>query len=201
MLQCWAVLFMLSTSSARRPTACSTTCQTTGCMNLPRWATNAVAPTTHSSCGELLRLILLCDFFSRPLAHGYTAVRGTGLAAAIWPCDACAALLTAVVCCPQIWNCSQDQSNHIVHEFFKSDHFNDGIPIIPGVHHGRHVAAASMQQPEAAQHLCRGSSSDSTSAVHSCRASSSRNIHCQQIHGLSYWAPVVYAVSVQLPEC
>jgi hypothetical protein len=32
----------------------------------------------------------------------------------------------------QIWNCSQDQSNHIVHEFFKSDHFNDGIPIIPG---------------------------------------------------------------------
>jgi hypothetical protein len=99
MLQCWAVLFMLSTSSARRPTACSTTCQTTGCMNLPRWATNAVAPTTHSSCGELLRLILLCAFFSRPLAHGYTAVRGTGLAAAIWPCDACAALLTAVVCC------------------------------------------------------------------------------------------------------
>jgi hypothetical protein len=34
---------------------------------------------------------------------------------------------------PQIWGCSQDQSNHIVHEFFESDHFNDGIPIIPGV--------------------------------------------------------------------
>jgi hypothetical protein len=32
----------------------------------------------------------------------------------------------------QIWKCSQDQSNHIVHEFFKSDHFNDGIPVIPG---------------------------------------------------------------------
>lgn len=32
----------------------------------------------------------------------------------------------------KIWHCSQDQSNHIVHEFFESDHFNDGIPIIPG---------------------------------------------------------------------
>lgn len=31
----------------------------------------------------------------------------------------------------KIWNCDQDRSNHIVHEFFKSDHFNDGIPIIP----------------------------------------------------------------------
>lgn len=34
----------------------------------------------------------------------------------------------------QIWNCSQDHSNHIVHEFFKSPHFNDGIPIIPGAY-------------------------------------------------------------------
>lgn len=32
----------------------------------------------------------------------------------------------------KIWHCSQDESNHIVHEFFKSDHFNDGIPTIPG---------------------------------------------------------------------
>lgn len=35
----------------------------------------------------------------------------------------------------QIWNCSQDESNRIVHEFFESDHFNDGIPIIPGQQH------------------------------------------------------------------
>lgn len=48
------------------------------------------------------------------------------------------AIATKQCCCRramlllQIWNCSQDQSNHIVHEFFKSDHFNDGIPIIPG---------------------------------------------------------------------
>jgi hypothetical protein len=32
----------------------------------------------------------------------------------------------------KIWDCSQDRSNHIVHEFFKSPHFNDGIPVIPG---------------------------------------------------------------------
>jgi len=32
----------------------------------------------------------------------------------------------------QIWSCSQDESNHIVHRFFESDHFNDGIPVIPG---------------------------------------------------------------------
>ncbi|KAI8469855.1 MAG: hypothetical protein J3K34DRAFT_377511 [Monoraphidium minutum] len=31
----------------------------------------------------------------------------------------------------RIWGCSQEHSNHIVHEFFKSDHFNDGIPVIP----------------------------------------------------------------------
>jgi hypothetical protein len=33
---------------------------------------------------------------------------------------------------PQIWGCDQDRSNHIVHAFFESPHFNDGIPIIPG---------------------------------------------------------------------
>jgi hypothetical protein len=32
----------------------------------------------------------------------------------------------------QIWNCTQDRSNEIVHDFFKSSHFNDGIPVIPG---------------------------------------------------------------------
>lgn len=32
----------------------------------------------------------------------------------------------------KIWNCSQDHSNHVVHEFFKSDHFNSGIPVMPG---------------------------------------------------------------------
>lgn len=34
----------------------------------------------------------------------------------------------------KIWNCSQERSNHIVHEFFKSQHFNDGIPVIPGAY-------------------------------------------------------------------
>lgn len=43
-----------------------------------------------------------------------------------------AVMLLLLALHPQIWNCSQDQSNHIVHEFFKSDHFNDGIPVIPG---------------------------------------------------------------------
>ncbi|GJP41196.1 hypothetical protein CLOM_g872 [Closterium sp. NIES-68] len=32
----------------------------------------------------------------------------------------------------KIWKCSQEEANHRVHDFFKSDHFNDGIPIIPG---------------------------------------------------------------------
>lgn len=31
-----------------------------------------------------------------------------------------------------VWKCSQDESNHIVHEFFKSHHFAKGIPPIPG---------------------------------------------------------------------
>ncbi|MEW5318544.1 MAG: hypothetical protein WDW38_009760 [Sanguina aurantia] len=32
----------------------------------------------------------------------------------------------------KIWDCSQERSNHIVHEFFRSQHFNNGIPVIPG---------------------------------------------------------------------
>lgn len=34
----------------------------------------------------------------------------------------------------QIWMCDQDKSNRIVHEFFQSQHFKDGIPVIPGGH-------------------------------------------------------------------
>lgn len=32
----------------------------------------------------------------------------------------------------KVWRCSQDESNHKVHEFFKSDHFSEGIEVIPG---------------------------------------------------------------------
>jgi len=32
----------------------------------------------------------------------------------------------------KVWRCSQDESNHKVHEFFKSDHFAAGIEVIPG---------------------------------------------------------------------
>ncbi|CAI5967426.1 unnamed protein product [Closterium sp. NIES-64] len=32
----------------------------------------------------------------------------------------------------KVWKCSQEEANHRVHDFFKSAHFNDGIPIIPG---------------------------------------------------------------------
>ena len=32
----------------------------------------------------------------------------------------------------QIWNCSTDESNHRVHDFFKSQHFAAGILPIPG---------------------------------------------------------------------
>lgn len=34
----------------------------------------------------------------------------------------------------KIWGCSPEQSNHIVHEFFDSPHFNEGIPVIPGAY-------------------------------------------------------------------
>ncbi|KAJ9530448.1 hypothetical protein QJQ45_012424 [Haematococcus lacustris] len=34
----------------------------------------------------------------------------------------------------KIWGCNQDHSNHIVHEFFKSEHFMRGIPVIPGAY-------------------------------------------------------------------
>ncbi len=36
------------------------------------------------------------------------------------------------VCHLQIWGCDQERSHHIVHEFFKSPHFINGIPVIPG---------------------------------------------------------------------
>ncbi|GAB4815867.1 hypothetical protein N2152v2_002913 [Parachlorella kessleri] len=32
----------------------------------------------------------------------------------------------------KVWRCSQDESNHKVHEFFTSDHFAEGIECIPG---------------------------------------------------------------------
>ena len=32
----------------------------------------------------------------------------------------------------QVWQCDPDVSNRIVHDFFKSKHFCDGIPVIPG---------------------------------------------------------------------
>ena len=31
-----------------------------------------------------------------------------------------------------MWQCSQEDSNHLVHEFFKSRHFAAGIEVIPG---------------------------------------------------------------------
>ncbi|CAG9464306.1 unnamed protein product [Pedinophyceae sp. YPF-701] len=31
-----------------------------------------------------------------------------------------------------VWGCSQDESNHIVHSFFDSPHFAEGIPPMPG---------------------------------------------------------------------
>lgn len=32
----------------------------------------------------------------------------------------------------QIWGCTRDESNHIVHEFFKSHHFAVGVLPMPG---------------------------------------------------------------------
>eukprot|EP00891_Asterochloris_glomerata_P006050 jgi/Astpho2/6050/Aster-04003 len=35
----------------------------------------------------------------------------------------------------KVWGCSQEESNHIVHEFFKSHHFAVGVLPIPGAMH------------------------------------------------------------------
>jgi len=37
-------------------------------------------------------------------------------------------------CFRKIWNCSQDESTEIVHSFFESDHFLEGVPPIPGAY-------------------------------------------------------------------
>ena len=50
----------------------------------------------------------------------------------------------------QIWLCSQDESNHRVHEFFKSHHFAAGIETIPGAQR-RRVAWRQLSVP-AAEH-------------------------------------------------
>ncbi len=42
-------------------------------------------------------------------------------------------LLLSHLACAQIWQCSQDHSNNLVHEFFESHHFAAGIEAIPGV--------------------------------------------------------------------
>ena len=31
-----------------------------------------------------------------------------------------------------IWECSQEESNELVHAFFESTHFHEGVPVIPG---------------------------------------------------------------------
>ena len=33
----------------------------------------------------------------------------------------------------QIWGCSRDEANHVVHEFFKSQHFAVGVLPMPGM--------------------------------------------------------------------
>ena len=43
-----------------------------------------------------------------------------------------AASATKQLDCLQIWNCTTDESNHIVHDFFESQHFAAGILPIPG---------------------------------------------------------------------
>ena len=35
--------------------------------------------------------------------------------------------------CTQIWGCSRDEANHVVHEFFKSQHFAVGVLPMPGM--------------------------------------------------------------------
>ena len=41
-------------------------------------------------------------------------------------------ILTSLRYAVQIWKCSPERSNQIVHAFFHSPHFKDGIPVIPG---------------------------------------------------------------------
>lgn len=108
--------------------AWTTTCQTTGCMSLPRCEGLCCMAWLSS-----IRVSILLDTASaRQGSISCAAAAGarSGLLSALQRCSNSCCLLLVL---PQIWHCSQDQSNHIVHEFFESDHFNDGIPIIPGV--------------------------------------------------------------------
>lgn len=42
----------------------------------------------------------------------------------------------------KIWGCSQDMSNHIVHEFFESPQFRGGIPVMPGSQETLHALSS-----------------------------------------------------------
>ena len=47
----------------------------------------------------------------------------------------------------QVWGCSQEESNHIVHEFFKSHHFAVGVLPIPGEPSEAQIASLGTAQP------------------------------------------------------
>lgn len=120
-------------------------CRTTGCTSLPRCGQ---AGWQLQLCAQQQMHAGLTHQLACPAAPRHAG--GNGSRRAVWGPGAAAAATLFSTCvllvrCVQIWNCSQDQSNHIVHEFFQSDHFNDGIPIIPGV---------CEQQPHLAEESC-----------------------------------------------
>ena len=45
----------------------------------------------------------------------------------------------------QIWGCTKDESNHIVHEFFKSQHFAVGVLPMPGMLDPIQALSAALQ--------------------------------------------------------
>ena len=50
--------------------------------------------------------------------------------------------------CTQIWGCSRDEANHVVHEFFKSQHFAVGVLPMPGM-----AAVVKLMHPGLTSHV------------------------------------------------
>ena len=51
----------------------------------------------------------------------------------------------------QIWGCSRDEANHVVHEFFKSQHFAVGVLPMPGTATAAEAPVALMSEQSCLQ--------------------------------------------------
>lgn len=140
--QFWAASCTASTSSAWRSMACSTMSLTTTAMTLPRQAgASRCGPLPVDSCGCHSACL------GRPVAH--RCLPSSCARSAHELSRVCCVLPQQPTRPPreieisplpplrlQIWQCGQDESNHKVHDFFKSHHFAAGIETMPGARPG-----------------------------------------------------------------